>query len=96
MVPREPRGDERMKILLYFDWVGTKKGLREHDKKMQKSCIETGVEHEGLYGSMNEKWNYVWVFKANSFDHFLEMSRKVPRPVHMVHYITELLIPISL
>jgi hypothetical protein len=96
MVPREPRGDEKMKILLYFDWVGTRIELREHDKKMRKSCIETVVEHEGLYGSMNEKWNYVWVFEANSFDHFLEMSQKVPRPVHMVHYITELLIPIKL
>jgi len=82
-----------MKILLYFDWIGTRKELKEHDKKMQKSCIETGVEHEGLYGSMNAKWNYVWVFEANSFDHFLEMSSKVPRPVHMTHYITELLIP---
>ncbi len=50
----------------------------------------------GLYGSMNAKWNYVWVFQANSFDHFLEMSRKVPRPVHMTHYITELLIPARL
>jgi hypothetical protein len=42
---------------------------------------------------MNAKWNYVWVFQANSFDHFLEMSRKVPRAVFMTHYITELLIP---
>jgi hypothetical protein len=39
-----------MKILLYFDWTGTIKELKEHNKKMQKSCIETGVEHEGLYG----------------------------------------------
>jgi len=70
----------------------TRKDLKEHDKKMQKSCIETGVDHEGLYGSMNAKWNYVWVFRANSFDHFLEMSRKVPRPMFMTHYITELLI----
>ena len=96
MVPREPRGDERMKILLYFDWTGTRKELKDHDKKMQKSCLETGVEYEGLYGSMNEKWNFVWVFEANSFDHFREMSRKVLRPVYMVHYITELLIPARL
>ena len=82
-----------LKILLYFDWVGTRKELKDHDQKMRKSCIETGVDHEGLYGTMNKKWNYVWVFEANSFDHFLEMSRKVPRPQHMTHYITELLIP---
>ena len=85
-----------MKILLYFDWVGTRKELKEQDKKMQKSCDETGVEYLGLYGSMNEKWNYVWLFGAKSFDHFLAMSSKVPRPIHMTHYITELLIPINL
>lgn len=82
-----------MKILLYFDWTGTRKELKDHDKKMQKSCLDTGVEHQGLYGSMNEKWNFVWIFEANSFDHFQEMSWKVPRPPQMIHYITELLIP---
>jgi len=82
-----------MKILLYFDWTGTRKELKDHDKKMQKSCLDTGVEHQGLYGSMNEKWNFVWIFEANSFDHFMEMSWKVPRPPLMSHYITELLIP---
>ena len=82
-----------MKILLYFDWTGTRKELKDHDKKMQKSCLDTGVEHQGLYGSMNEKWNFVWIFEANSFDHFMEMSWKVPRPPQMSHYITELLIP---
>ena len=85
-----------MKILLYFDWSGTRKELKDQDKKMQKSCLDTGVEHQGLYGSMNEKWNFVWVFEANSFDHFMEMSWKVPRPPQMVHYITELLIPARL
>ena len=85
-----------MKILLYFDWAGSRKELKEHDRKMQESCNETGVGHEGLYGSMNAKWNYVWVFEADGFDHFLEMSRRVPRPVYMTHYITELLIPINL
>jgi hypothetical protein len=89
-------GGTRMKILLYFDWTGTRKELKEHDKKMAKSCLETAVEHEGLFGSMNEKWNYVWVFEAKGFEHFLEMSRKVPRPIHMSHYITELLMPIRL
>jgi len=82
-----------MKILLYFDWAGTRKELKDHDKKMQESCLDTGVEHQGLYGSMNEKWNFVWIFEANSFDHFMEMSWKVPRPPQMSHYITELLIP---
>jgi len=63
---------------------------------MQESCRETGAGHEGVYGNMNAKWNYVWMFETNGFDHFLEMSRKFPRPVYMTHYITELLIPIKL
>jgi hypothetical protein len=85
-----------MKILLYFDWMGTRKELKEHDKKMQKSCHDSGVKYDGLFGSMNEKWNYVWIFDAQGYDHFLEMARNVPRPVNMAHYITELLIPINL
>jgi hypothetical protein len=85
-----------MKILLYFDWAGPRKELKEHDKKMQKSCLESGVEYDGLFGSMNEKWNYVWIFDAQGYDHFLEMARKVTRPINMSHYITELLIPIRL
>jgi len=85
-----------MKIPLYFDWTDSRKELKEHDKKMQESCRETGAGHEGVYGNMNAKWNYVWMFETNGFDHFLEMSRKFPRPVYMTHYITELLIPIKL
>jgi hypothetical protein len=85
-----------MKILLYFDWSGTRKELKEHDTKLQQSCKETGVEYNGFFGSMNQKWNFVWLFDAKSFDHFMEMTRKVPRPPQMTHYITELLIPVKL
>jgi hypothetical protein len=86
----------RMKILLYFDWTGSRKDLKEHDKKFQKSCLDTGVEHMGLYGPANVKWNYVWLFQANDFEHFREMARRVPRPVYMKHYITEIIIPVRL
>ena len=85
-----------MMILLYFDWAGTRKELREHDKKMQKACEETGVQYLGIHGSMNQKWNFVWLFDAQSYDHFTEMTNKVPRPTFMTHYITELLIPVKL
>ncbi len=63
---------------------------------MRGAAEEVGTEYMGLYGSMNEKWNYVWLFEAKSFDHFMEMARKVPRPPQMTHYITELLIPVRL
>jgi hypothetical protein len=84
-----------MKILLYFDWSGPRKEAKEHSEKMQVACRETGVEFLGTYGSMNQKWNYCYVFDAKSYDQFMEMARKVPRPNHMTHYITELLIPIT-
>jgi hypothetical protein len=85
-----------MKILLYFDWTGTRKELKEHDIKLRQSCKDTGVEYTGLFGSMNQKWNFVWLFDAKSYDHFMEMTQGVPRPPQMTHYITELLIPIKL
>jgi len=85
-----------MKILLYFDWAGSRKELKELDKLMQKSCEETGIQYMGIYGSMNQKWNYVWLFDARSYDHFMEMTAKVPRPPQMNHYVTELLIPATL
>ena len=89
-------GRTAMKILLYFDWVGSRKELREQDKRMQKAAKEVGVEYMGIHGSMNQKWNYVWLFDAKSFDHFMQMTAKVPRPPQMIHYITELLIPVQL
>lgn len=85
-----------MKILLYFDWVGSRKELREHDKRMQNASKEVGVEYMGIHGSMNQKWNFCWLFSAKSYDHFMEMTAKVPRPPQMTHYITELLIPVKL
>jgi hypothetical protein len=85
-----------MKILLYFDWSGTRMELSEHATKMKTAAEDTGVSYMGVYGSMNQKWNYVYVFEANTFDHFYSMAQKVPRPVQMTHYITELLIPVTL
>ena len=85
-----------MKILLYFDWSGTRMEVAEHAAKMKTAAEETGVSYVGIYGSINQKWNYVYVFDAKSFDYFMEMAQKVPRPVQMTHYITELLIPVTL
>jgi hypothetical protein len=56
-----------MKILLYFDWAGSRKELREHDKRMCRH--EVGVEYMGIHGSMNQKRNYCWLFDARSYDH---------------------------
>ncbi len=85
-----------MKILLYFDWVGSRGELREQDSKVRKSCDATGVQYDGLFGSMNQKWNFVWIFDVKSYDHFMEMTAKIPRPLMMTHYVTEILIPVRL
>ena len=85
-----------MKILLYFDWAGSRKELKEHDKRMQNAANEVGVGYMGIHGSMNQKWNFCWLFDAHSYDHFMEMAAKVSRPPQMSHYITEFLIPVQL
>jgi hypothetical protein len=85
-----------MKIFLYFDWIGSRKQLRLHDNKIQKAASEVGVDYLGIHGSMNQKWNFCWVFDAKSYDHFMQMTAKVPMPPQMPHYITEFLIPVPL
>ncbi len=85
-----------MIILLYFDWAGSRKELKEWDSKIAEACKVDDIKYLGLYGSINEKWNYVCLFDASSYDGFLEMARKVPRRPFMTHYITELLLNINL
>ena len=86
-----------MKVLLYFDWMGgTRKEVKDWVNKIMKAAEETDVEFLGLYGSMNQKWNYCAIFDAVNYDDFLKMAWKVPRPKYMTHYITELLINVSL
>jgi hypothetical protein len=82
-----------MKILLYFDWVGGFKELREWENKIRDACVNSGVEYEGLFGSMNEKWNYVGIFEAETYEHYLAMEKKVARPPMMTHNIVEVLLP---
>ncbi|MFB0557645.1 MAG: hypothetical protein ACETVY_00875 [Candidatus Bathyarchaeia archaeon] len=78
-------------ILLYFDWSGSRKELMEWNDKISEACEKGGVTYTGLYGSMNEKWNYVSVFETKSYDDFLSMGKHVTRPQYMTHYITEIL-----
>lgn len=81
-----------MLILLYFDWCGSRKELKEWVSRITEACKETDVEFTGLYGSMNKKWNHVGVFETDSYDEFLRMGKLVKRPSCMSHYITELLL----
>ena len=85
-----------MLVLLYFDWAGSRKDLKEWKERIVQSCDETGVEYRGMYGSMNEKWNYVAIFGVTSYDEFMKMSRKVPKRPLMTHYITNLLLEVNI
>ena len=81
-----------MIILLYFDWVGSQKELKDWETNIKETCEKTDVEYQGLYGSMNEKWNYVSIFEAEAYDNFLAMEKKVVRPQLMPHNIVETLL----
>ena len=48
-------GRTALKILLYFDWVGSRKELKEHDERIQEASKEVGVEYMGIHYSMNLK-----------------------------------------
>lgn len=82
-----------MIILLYFDWVGSVVELKEFNEKINKSCERVGVKCNGLYGPMNQKWNYVWMFEAETYEKFLEMARHLYRHPKMPHHIAEILMP---
>ena len=82
-----------MLILLYFDWVGSTKELKAWEDNIKEACEKVGVTYEGLYGSFNEKWNFVSVFKSESFEMFIEMGRGVVRHHKMPHHTAEILMP---
>jgi hypothetical protein len=85
-----------MLIFLYFDWLGSSKELKEWEIKIREACLNTDVEYKGLYGSLNEKWNYVSIFEAEAYETFITMEKKVVRPQKMSHNIVEVLLPQNL
>jgi len=85
-----------MLILLYFDWLGCSKELKDWETKLKEACVKTGVEYKGLYSSMNEKWNYVSILETEAYDNFLAMGKKVVRHRKMPNNIAEVLLPQNL
>lgn len=84
-----------MKVLVYFDWTGSRKELKEWVDTILEACGETEVEYEGLYGPLNEKWNYVAIFETESYDEFRRMTRKVSRRQCMTHTVSNILVKIN-
>ena len=85
-----------MIILLYFDWLSSSKELKDWGTKIKEACVKTGVEYQGLYSSMNEKWNYVSIFETEAYGDFLTLGKKVGRHPKMPHNIVEVLLPQNL
>ena len=82
-----------MIVLLYFDWIGSRKELNEWNERVKEHCKDHEVNFMGIYFSMNEKWNYVSMFDTETFEKFLNLGKKVGRAPQMSHYITEILMP---
>lgn len=85
-----------MIILIYFDWTGSRKELKDWNERIIESCKNIGVKYMGLYGPHNKKWNYVSIFESESYDKFLEMGKKVIRSTSMPHHISEILSSVKL
>lgn len=85
-----------MIILLYFDWMGNHKELKDWETKIKEACEKTDVEYQGLYSSMNKKWNYVSIFEAEAYENFLAMGKKMVKPQLMPHNIVEVFLPQNL
>lgn len=59
-----------------FQWKGVTEGLKKHYDAVKKVCEEKeGVKFLGLYGPYNERWNWVYMFKADSWEKFREADR---------------------
>ncbi|MBS7619129.1 hypothetical protein KEJ21_00565 [Candidatus Bathyarchaeota archaeon] len=82
-----------MIILLYFDWVGGLSELKDLNEKIKKSCEDEKVKYMGIYGPLNLKWNYVWIFEVESYEDFIRMAHNIHRHPKMPHHIAEILIP---
>ena len=51
-----------MIILLYFDWKGTNKELKDWGNRIKKACEEDDIKYMGVYSPMNVKWHYAAMF----------------------------------
>lgn len=64
-------------IHICFQWKGVTEGLKKHYDAVKKTCEGMeGVKFMGLYGPYNERWNWVYMFKAESWEKLREASRE--------------------
>jgi len=96
----ERRGEgKNMIILWYFNWrtapgEDKSKGLKEFYEKVNKAFEKTDIKFLGPYGPLNERWNYVWVFEAESFDKYAEVWMALgSTPKEITNHVTTMLFP---
>ena len=79
-----------MWIIQYFDWAGTMDELEKFDKEVEKSCGEAeGVTFKGRFGPHNAKYHWVYLYKVESYNHFMN-QKWPPRDYNkMTHLVLE-------
>jgi hypothetical protein len=79
-----------MWIIQYFDWGGTIDELEKFDKMIEKASEKAeGVKYKGRFGPHNAKYHWVYLYKVESYNHF--MNTKWPERDYnkMTHLVIE-------
>ena len=65
-------------MMIYFDWFGTTEDLQKVAKATEKAAGEIeGIEYKGLYVPHQPRYHYSWVFKAESYEKYGAVNRRV-------------------
>ena len=69
-------------VQVFFQWKGITEGLKVHYDAVKKVCgDEEGVKFLGLFGPYNDRWNWAYMFKAESWEKFREADMKIVKLV---------------
>ena len=58
------------KVVRYFDWDGPRDTVKEYGKNLEKACEKSKVKFWGIYGPAQDKWNFVAVLEAETWNDF--------------------------
>lgn len=83
-------------VQVLFQWEGITEGLKEDYDIAKKACNEVdGVNFMGLYGPVNERWNWAYIYEAESREKFWKAMEKTSelrggRPKQVTNVIVRL------
>lgn len=79
-----------MWIIQYFDWTGTIDELDKFDKLVEKASADNeGVTYKGRHGPHNRKYHWVYLFKVESYNHFMDVTWPTRDYNKMTHIVLE-------